>query len=102
MTSEAEITWLSIAARAALIFTAASTALRPGGVQAHGFAGDRFFPATILTDDPFVADEVSLPTASLNPPGVDGSTEIDFAGDISKRVTPDIGSCPAEWCRSGG
>ena len=28
---------------------------------AHGFAGQRFFPATILTDDPFVADEMSLP-----------------------------------------
>ena len=29
---------------------------------AHGYAGKRFFPATITTDDPFVADELSLPT----------------------------------------
>ena len=29
---------------------------------AHGFAGSRFFPATIATDDPFVADELALPT----------------------------------------
>ena len=30
---------------------------------AHGFAGKRFFPATITNDDPFVADELP-PTAS--------------------------------------
>ena len=44
---------------------------------AHGFAGERFFPATILTDDPFVADEMSLPEVSLNPPGPDGSQQTD-------------------------
>jgi hypothetical protein len=30
--------------------------------SAHGFAGSRFFPATLVTDDPFVADELALPT----------------------------------------
>ena len=35
--------------------------------EAHGFAGARFFPATIQTDDPFVADEGSLPTITWNP-----------------------------------
>src|SRR6266542_620014 len=30
----------------------------------HGFAGARFFPATLATDDPFVNDELSLPTIS--------------------------------------
>ena len=38
-----------------------------GDAAAHGFAGQRFFPATILTDDPFVADEMSLPTITLYP-----------------------------------
>ena len=57
---------------------------------AHGFAGERFFPATILTDDPFVADEMSLPTITDNPPGPDGSKQIDFGFDISKRITPDF------------
>jgi hypothetical protein len=28
----------------------------PPQAEAHGFAGQRFFPATIQTDDPFVAD----------------------------------------------
>ena len=40
---------------------------------AHGWAGERFFPATILTDDPFVADEISLPQVSLQPPAPDAS-----------------------------
>jgi hypothetical protein len=58
---------------------------------AHGFAGQRFFPATILTDDPFVADEISLPQVTVNPPGPDGSRETDIEIDLSKRITPDIG-----------
>jgi hypothetical protein len=32
---------------------------------AHGIVGDRFFPATIATDDPFAADELALPTITL-------------------------------------
>ena len=59
--------------------------------SSHGFAGDRFFPATIATDDPFVADEMSLPTVTRNPTGPDGSQEIDIGAAIAKRLTPDIG-----------
>jgi hypothetical protein len=40
----------------------------------HGFAGSRFFPGTLSTDDPFVADELSLPSV-----------------DIAKRITPNFG-----------
>jgi hypothetical protein len=47
-------------------------------VLAHGLAGQRFFPATILTDDPFVADEISLPQVTINPPGPDGSRATDI------------------------
>jgi len=60
-------------------------------VLAHGFAGERFFPATILTDDPFVADEMSLPTVTFNPTASDGSKETDTGFDIAKRITPDFG-----------
>jgi hypothetical protein len=59
-------------------------------VQAHGVAGQRFFPATILTDDPFVADEGSLPTVTLNPTGPDGSQETDIGTDLSKRITRNL------------
>jgi len=64
-------------------------ALLPGvEAGAHGFAGDRFFPATILTDDPFVADEMSLPTVTLNPTQSDGSRELGVATDLSTLITP--------------
>jgi hypothetical protein len=56
--------------------------------MAHGFAGDRFFPATILTDDPFVASEMSLPTVTLNPTQSDGSREFDIGSDLSMLITP--------------
>jgi len=57
---------------------------------AHGFAGDRFFPATILTDDPFVADEMSLPTVTRAPTAADGTKEYDVDVDIAKRLTRNI------------
>jgi hypothetical protein len=70
---------------------ALSASLAPSSARAHGFVGERFFPATILTDDPFVADEMSLPTFTVNPPGPDGSKEIDLETDISKTLWPNVG-----------
>lgn len=58
---------------------------------AHGFAGERFFPATIQTDDPFVADEGSLPTLTRNPTDATGTQSASIEADIAKRLTPDIG-----------
>src|ERR1700746_3828476 len=63
--------------------------------QAHGLVGKRFFPATLATDDPFVADELSLPTVNYlklrgteeNPP----TNQIDLSGEFSKRLSPDLG-----------
>ena len=59
---------------------------------AHCFVGARFFPATLATDDPCVADELSLPTISWSktadmPP----ATEWDVSAEISKRITEDFG-----------
>jgi hypothetical protein len=57
----------------------------------HGFAGARFFPATLSTDDPFVADELSLPTVStIRTPEDGGTRETDISVDISKRITPEF------------
>ena len=61
----------------------------------HGIVGSRFFPATITTDDPFVADELSLPTVSRrktaatdeSPATLETETSVDF----SKRITPNLG-----------
>src|SRR6202042_1743698 len=60
--------------------------------SAHCFVGARFFPATLATDDPCVADEMSLPTVSWSktadmPPGV----EWDISGELSKRITENFG-----------
>ena len=74
----------------ALVATGASD-----GAFAHGFAGKRFFPATLATDDPFVADELSLPTVSRTKSAASGevpatattTTSLDF----TKRITPDFG-----------
>jgi hypothetical protein len=64
-------------------------------VLAHGVVGQRFFPATLAIDDPFVADELSLPTVSITkrhgsadaPP----TLETDFSAELSKRLSPDLG-----------
>jgi hypothetical protein len=61
-------------------------------LRAHGFEGDRFFPPTIQTDDPFAVDELSLPVVSVfnNPAGGDGpkTREIDISAEFDKEIFP--------------
>ena len=61
-------------------------------VHAHGFVGDRFFPPTIATDDPFATDELSLPSVSyLKSPAGDGSPAIgttDAGFEFDKEIFP--------------
>jgi hypothetical protein len=60
--------------------------------SAHGFAGSRFFPATLSTDDPFVNDELSLPTvSSIVTPDEGGTRDTEISVDIAKRITPNFG-----------
>jgi hypothetical protein len=59
---------------------------------AHGIVGDRFFPATLVTDDPAVADELTLPQVDAfrtadDPP----ATEVDISGEWDKRLTSNFG-----------
>jgi len=55
----------------------------------HGFEGDRFFPPTIQTDDPFATDELSLPTISVfNNPGSPKTREIDIGAEFDKEIFP--------------
>jgi hypothetical protein len=60
----------------------AAAALTPAPAFAHGVIGQRFFPATITTDDPFAADELALPTIT----SFDHETDVDFA--YSKTILP--------------
>jgi hypothetical protein len=60
--------------------------------SAHCFVGARFFPATLVIDDPCVADEMSLPTVDwfktgTSPPG----NQVDIAVEFDKRITEDLG-----------
>ena len=49
-----------------IVFGAVLAVAGWGGAAAyaHGFVGDRFFPPTIATDDPFATDELLLPSVS--------------------------------------
>src|ERR1700730_3841895 len=78
--------------RARLALAIALTILPTAGALAHGFAGSRFFPATITIDDPFVADELSLPTVSNQKTGTDPSVvQTDTRCELSKPITSDFG-----------
>jgi hypothetical protein len=59
---------------------------------AHCFVGPRFFPATLVIDDPCVADEMSLPTADWFKTGtVPAGSEIDISVEFDKRITENLG-----------
>src|SRR3954451_6344023 len=87
-----------------LLSAAAALCALPGAAAAHGFVGQRFFPATLATEDPFVADELSLPTVSVTrsnasddaPAGKQTAVSID----VSKRITNNLGiSFGTAWNR---
>lgn len=71
----------------------AVVALLPASASAHGFAGRRFFPATLAVDDPFVADELDLQGSFIEVPddeGVETQTTALSVG-LAKRITPRLG-----------
>jgi hypothetical protein len=73
-------------------FTLLAVATSWSPAYAHGVAGDRFFPSTIATDDPFVADELSLPTVAHFKTSDDPSTgETDISAEWSKRLAQNLG-----------
>jgi hypothetical protein len=92
------------AAVSVAIFCAFAGSAFSAPVWAHGFAGKRFFPATLATDDPFVADELSLPTVSRRRTGASeespASVETETSIDFSKRITSKFGvGFGAAWMR---
>jgi hypothetical protein len=60
---------------------------------AHEIVGNRFFPATLVTDDPGINDELSFPTVSMFKNGESPSfpipsvKQLDISGEYSKRIT---------------
>ncbi len=65
----------------------------PHRADAHGIAGNRFFPGTLTFDDPAVADESRLPlfTSSKHPD--DGGDVVDnrFSWSFFRLLTPTLG-----------
>ena len=64
----------------------------PTTVWAHGFVGDRFFPPTVSTDDPFATDEFNIGFSSFNnPAGINGTPktrEVDVSSEFAKEIFP--------------
>jgi hypothetical protein len=60
--------------------------------SAHCFVGPRFFPATLVIDDPCVADEMSLPTVDwLRTGTIPSGSQWDISAEFDKRITEDLG-----------
>ena len=58
-------------------------------IQAHGFVGDRFFPPTIATDDPFATDELLLPSVSyFKGAGSPSTATTDGGFEFDKEIFP--------------
>jgi hypothetical protein len=72
--------------RAALVVALVACGL---SARAHGYAGERFFPPTITTDDPFAADELALPTITAIK-NADGARELDFGFELDKLILPNL------------
>ena len=75
-----------VAAATLLAFTLWSPA------NAHCIIGNRFFPATLIVDDPCVNDELSIPTiAAFKNGDVPSADELDISGEYSKTITENFG-----------
>lgn len=62
-------------------------------VEAHGIAGNRYFPGTATFDDPAVADELILPSySSVKHPLPEGGSALDnsFSGSFARLLTSTI------------
>src|SRR5262245_33859813 len=81
--------------RVVLLWAIGLVVAAAGQVSAHGLIGQRFFPATLTIDDPFVADELSLPTVRhIKNRGSEEESptlQTDVSGEISKRLSPNLG-----------
>ena len=78
-----------------VVIFGAMAVMLPAAASAHGLIGQRFLPATLTIDDPFVADELSLPTVSRFRTPASGDKpaqwETNTSAEFSKRLTPDLG-----------
>jgi hypothetical protein len=70
-----------------LVLSIAIVFAAPATVGAHGVVGKRWFPSTVVVEDPFVSDEASLVVSHIR--GSDAKeTELD--AEITKRLSPNF------------
>jgi hypothetical protein len=78
---------LNCAATALIVACAVCVGAR--GALGHGFVGDRFFPPTIVTDDPFATDELSFPEVAITEqPGNPQALEVNPSFEFDKEIFP--------------
>lgn len=93
--------------RAILLVVIVGT-LIPIHAWGHGFAGRRFFPATLTFDDPFVLDEFGFTGNRLTTPADGGgnvttsSLSVDFAKRITKPLMFAVGTAVTHVNPSNG
>jgi hypothetical protein len=72
----------------------AALAFAPEVGHAHGIAGDRLFPSTLLIEDPLNTDELALPTIARLNRGTNGDMpagrDLSVSGEFSRLLTPDL------------
>ncbi len=70
-----------------------SLALLPTSGWSHGWAGKRFFPSTLLTEDPFVNDEFSFIVGHIKGPDEDGvlNRTTNMESEYTKTIFPNFG-----------
>lgn len=85
--------WSASALGLTLITSLTAMVFVPVNCDAHGFAGQRFFPATLTIDDPFVADEGDILFGQSRTPNDAGGkvTTNSATVEFAKRVTSDFG-----------
>ena len=81
-----------------LIAAAGCLALFSDSASAHGFAGKRFFPATLVIEDSFVAPELDFLYDNVAVPGDGGGTvytsglSAEFAKPLTRRFQLSVGA----------
>jgi hypothetical protein len=76
-----------------LFLIVATMPAAPRFADAHGIAGNRFFPGTLSFDDPAVADESILPLFTSSKRPDEGGDVVDnrFSWSLFRLLTPTLG-----------
>ena len=89
----------SLSMRLLIVLSLLTAAALPSSAYAHGFAGKRYFPATLTFDDPFTQDEFGflygfMPnTKNEDGDAVDtGSLSVDYAKSITPGIALSVGT----------